>query len=272
MSCTLLEKLAAETRLRIYEYVLTFDTPVKHANKMRPFVEKLTGARGVSGPKQMQSTILKELTKAGSKFGVKAKAVQGSEPSDVDGSLQRIDTSILTTCKLVYNEAISVFYTSNTIHFEAQLCRRKDITHSRATDLSLATQMVIKIDQPLFLTHIRPDDFWDFALLMLPKTLAELAHRDNICSHRLSTTPHRRVANSAWHIVAQSNLLRRRWLDGRDLLWRRALRQIDHEIQACNAALEEPCREHSGWSGDYAQRCCKLALPEYTSWLDGFAE
>jgi hypothetical protein len=141
---------------------------------MRPFVGKLSGAGSGSGLKQVQSTILKELTKAGSKVGVKAKAAQGSEPSGVDGSLRRIDTSILTTCKLVYNEAISVFYTSNIILFEAQLCRRKDITHPRGTDLSLATRMVIKIDQPLFLTHIRPDDFWDFALLMIPKLLPNL--------------------------------------------------------------------------------------------------
>jgi hypothetical protein len=174
MSCTLLEKLAVETRLSIYEYVLTFDTPVKHVNKMRPFVGKLSGAGSGSGLKQVQSTIVKELTKAGSRFGVRAKAVQGSEPSDFDGSLRRIDTSILTTCKLVYKEAITVFYTSNIIRFEPQLCRREDITHPRGTDLSLATQMVIKIDQPLFLTHIRPHDFWDFALLMLPKLLPNL--------------------------------------------------------------------------------------------------
>jgi hypothetical protein len=43
MSCPLLEKLAPETRAIIYEYVLSFETLVKHATNLKPFLEKLTG-------------------------------------------------------------------------------------------------------------------------------------------------------------------------------------------------------------------------------------
>ena len=42
MSCPLLEKLAPETRSIIYEYVLSFETPVKHATNLQPFLQKLT--------------------------------------------------------------------------------------------------------------------------------------------------------------------------------------------------------------------------------------
>jgi hypothetical protein len=199
MSCTLLEKLAAETRVRIYEYVLAFDTPVKHANKMRPFVGKFTRAASGSGLKQMPF-ILKELAKAGSKFSVKGKAAQGSERSDVDGSLRRIDTSILTTCKLVYKEAIAVFYTSNTIHFEAQLYKRSMTLRPRQTDLSLATRVVITLDRSSVDTsaaRIRTSEVSEFATLMMPKLFPSL-HTGTVYIH----------SQSAAQFIAEFRVLR----------------------------------------------------------------
>lgn len=45
---SLLDKLAPEIRNVIYEYVLSFDTPLKHVTRMKPFVKKLTGAEATS--------------------------------------------------------------------------------------------------------------------------------------------------------------------------------------------------------------------------------
>jgi hypothetical protein len=123
MSCSLLEKLAPETRTLIYEYVLTFDAPLKHAYNMRPFLEK-------SG----KSTESNES---------KTEEVLSEEPSAASNYFNRVNTSILTTSKLVYNEAIPVFYKQNTITIDAAVCRPENITELRATDLSLATQVTL---------------------------------------------------------------------------------------------------------------------------------
>jgi hypothetical protein len=167
MPCTLLEKLAAETRVMIYEYVLTFDTPIKHVQKMQPFVEKLTGARSGSGPDQMQS-ILKKVAEAGSKL------IPKSEANDV---LRPVDTAILTTRKPVYTEAIAVFYTSNTIFLQAQLCSRRDNTFPHATDLSIATQVAARLKTPSWAFppgEIRFDKVMEFALHQMPRLFPAL--------------------------------------------------------------------------------------------------
>jgi hypothetical protein len=121
MSCPL-DKLAPETRTVIYEYVLSFDTPLKHVTKMQPFVKKLTGIEPKSG--------------SGS---------TGSETETIT-DLQRVNTSLLTASKLIYVEAIAVFYKHNTIHFDAQMCKFEDLDSPRATDLSLAKHVIVKID------------------------------------------------------------------------------------------------------------------------------
>lgn len=122
MSCPL-DKLAPETRTMIYEYVLSFDMPLKHATKMQPFVKKLTGSEVKSAPPHSTDSGIETIT----------------EP-------QRVNTSILTASKLIYVEAIAVFYKRNTIHVDAELCARENIVSPRATDLSLATHVVVKMD------------------------------------------------------------------------------------------------------------------------------
>lgn len=121
MACPL-DKLAPETRVLIYEYVLAFDSPLKHVKEMRPFVKKLTGVE----PK--------------SSFGP-----TGSEMKTTT-DMQLVNTSILTANKLIYTEAIAVFYKHNTIHFDAEFCASEDIVSPLATDLSLAKRIIVKMN------------------------------------------------------------------------------------------------------------------------------
>jgi hypothetical protein len=133
MSCDLLEKLAPETRTLIYEYVLTFNTPLKHVHKMRPFVEK-------SG----QNTESAESNKS------KTETSSSEEPSAANDSFNRVNTSLLTTCKLIYKEAIAVFYKLNKITFDTAICKPRNLLALYTSDLSLVTQVtvesVMKID------------------------------------------------------------------------------------------------------------------------------
>jgi hypothetical protein len=121
MSCPL-EKLAPEIRTVIYGYVLSFDTPLKHVNKMRPFVKKLTGVEPTS-----------------------YSCITGSE-NESTTNLQPVNTSILTANKLIYTEAIAVLYEHNTILFDAHMYTTKGISSPLASDLSLATHIIVKID------------------------------------------------------------------------------------------------------------------------------
>jgi len=126
MSCSLLEKLAPETRTLIYEYVLTFNAPLKHAHNMRPFLEK--SGQSIESIKATES---------------KTEAASSEEPSAASHYSNRVNTSILVTSKLIYNEAIPVFYKQNTITVDAAVCRPENITTLRATDLSLATKVAL---------------------------------------------------------------------------------------------------------------------------------
>jgi hypothetical protein len=121
MSC-LLDKLAPETRTIIYEYVLSFDTPLQHITKMQPFVEKLTGVEPATDSR-----------------------TTGSE-TETNTVLQRVNTSILAVSKLIYTEAIAVFYERNTILFDSHTCQFESLVSPHATDLSLARQITVKID------------------------------------------------------------------------------------------------------------------------------
>lgn len=118
----LLDKLAPETRNVIYEYALSFDTPLKHVTKMQPFVKRLTGVEPTSD------------------FRITGSGIETTT------DLRRVNTSILTTSKLIYTEAIAVFYERNTILFDDQMCTSKGIVSPLASDLSLATQVIVKID------------------------------------------------------------------------------------------------------------------------------
>jgi hypothetical protein len=123
MSCPLLEKLAPETRNLIYEYVLTFETELKHVQKMQPFIDKL--CRRTASDSDLLPT--------------------SAESSEVNDPVHRVDTSILTASKLIYNEAIVIFYENNDIRFESGNCKHDDIVSPLATDLSLATRVVMRI-------------------------------------------------------------------------------------------------------------------------------
>ena len=127
MSCTLLDKLAPETRTLIYEYALTFDTPLKHVHKMRPFLDK--PARSTESTESTESN---------------AEMASDEEPSPASEYLNRVNTSVLTASKLIYKEAITVFYRHNTITIDATVCKPENIAKLRATDLSLATRATVK--------------------------------------------------------------------------------------------------------------------------------
>ena len=122
MSCPLLEKLAPETRRLIYDYVLTYNKPLQHVQELRPFIKQST-----------QST----------DFG--AGEASSEDHTHTSDSIQRIDTSILTTSKLVFTEAIVAFYGSNIISVDAPICKPENVPVLRATDLALATQVVTRI-------------------------------------------------------------------------------------------------------------------------------
>jgi hypothetical protein len=124
MACPLLENLAPETRNLIYEYVLTFDTPLKHAQKMKPFINKL-----------YQNSDSEAETTSMSSVG----------PSHVEESLQRVDTALLSTSRLIFKEAILTFYENNTIYLDADDFEVAIVKSPQATDLSLATQVMMKI-------------------------------------------------------------------------------------------------------------------------------
>jgi hypothetical protein len=132
MYCPLLDKLAPETRALIYEYALSFDTPLKHVTKMQPFVEKLTGLDCETDP---------------SSTGSEVDAATKSTSDGANESLQCINTSLLTASKLIYTEAIATFYKQNTIHIDAQqICNSGKIISPPATDLSLAKHVVSKME------------------------------------------------------------------------------------------------------------------------------
>ena len=119
---SLFDTLVPETRTMVYGYVLTFETPLKHITEMRPFVKKLTGVERTS-----------EFRDTGSEI-------------ETAKDIRRVNTSILTANKLIYLEAIVVFYKHNMIHFDAQMFQFKDLVSPRATDLSLAKHVIVKID------------------------------------------------------------------------------------------------------------------------------
>lgn len=109
----------------IYEYVLSFGAPLQHATKMQPFVKKLSGVDS-----QPDSP------------GTGSEIETAADPRPVN-------TSILTASKLIYAEAIAVFYARNTIHFNAQMCTLESLVSPRATDLSLAKHIVVKMDDAI---------------------------------------------------------------------------------------------------------------------------
>lgn len=135
MSCSLLDKLAPETRTLIYEYVLTFDTPLKHVHKMRPFLEK-----------SLQSKELKKSNDANKSNKSTTETASTEEPSAASHSSNSVNTAILTTSRLIYQEAIAVFYKHNTITIDTAICGLEKIERLRRTDVALARQVITVSD------------------------------------------------------------------------------------------------------------------------------
>lgn len=129
MSCALLKKLAPETRTMIYEYALTFETPLKHVHKMRPFIEK--SGQNTESPESHNS---------------KTETSSSEESPAANDSFNRVNTSILTASKLIYQEAIAVFYKYNTITIDNAICKPENVERIRRTELALARQVITVSD------------------------------------------------------------------------------------------------------------------------------
>jgi len=149
MSCPLLNKLAPETRVLIYEYVLSFGMPVKHATNLKPFLHKLTGSKTnlkISDKHATRSkAFLEKFTESKSDPELESagaddesaeaekdnesdwESIEGEDDSDLQSTeaelqsspsteatsepepLRLVNTSILAASKLIYKEAIAVF-------------------------------------------------------------------------------------------------------------------------------------------------------------------
>jgi hypothetical protein len=132
MSCLFLDKLAPESRALIYEYVLSFDTPLKHVTHLQPFIKKLTTVAWEAGASSTNSEV---------------EAATSTTSDGANSPLQRVNTSLLTASKLIYTEAVATFYKHNTIHIGARkICNSGTIIWPRETDLSLAKQIVSKVE------------------------------------------------------------------------------------------------------------------------------
>lgn len=125
MACAFLDKLPSELRKQVYEYILDFDIPLRHATQLQPFVKRLTGVDGEL-PFDYEDQ----------QVGNSSLAWIPMEEADV------ANTDILSTNKLIYNEATKVFYDLNVISVDIELFKLA-ITSPTATDLSLAKRLVI---------------------------------------------------------------------------------------------------------------------------------
>lgn len=144
-SCPLLDKLAPKTRVLIYEYVLSSETPVKHVKKMQPFLRKLTGGKSTSGAESTDSEDEYEWEDVDLQIS-RAKPGPSTDATSKPEPFRPVNTAILTASKLIYTEAIAVFYKRNTISVDPHFCDLAALESPQATDLSLATHVITKID------------------------------------------------------------------------------------------------------------------------------
>ena len=187
----LLDKLAPETRTIIYEYVLSFDIPMKHATKMQPFVKKLTGVEPTSRS-QSAKPELRTITQ----------------------SSRSVNTSILTVSKLIYVESIAVFYARNTIHFDAQMCTFESLTSPHATDLSLATHVIARIDDSTdSRVHMRVGKGLEVSTLTIPAIFPNL----RTCNVYVSSDTDRNTLSTliaVYHTIRGSDMFAKIRFDG----------------------------------------------------------
>ena len=151
-------------------------TTVKHATNLQPFLHRLTAKSNkeihfkhtlnwrsflqeVTGAKSNSET-----ENTGAENESDWESIDGEDDSDTESTeaelesspgtkaagepepLSLVNTSILTASKLIYTEAIAVFYKSNIISIDAQFCPYEALESPKTTDLSLATQVVTKVD------------------------------------------------------------------------------------------------------------------------------
>lgn len=134
MAIAFFDNLPPELRNKIYEYALDFeDTPLRHATQLQPFMRKLTG------------------------FDYDLPFALSDQPSrgtslawttcDLPLPERMISTGIRSTSKLIYSEAIKVFYEQNVIIVDIDLLKLPKITSPAASDLSLATRIIISSNE-----------------------------------------------------------------------------------------------------------------------------
>jgi hypothetical protein len=222
MSC-LLEKLAPETRTMVYEYVLSFDKPLKHATKMQPFIEKLTG--------------------------VKPNSTSGSTGLETETAMEfrLVNTSLLTVNKLIYLEAVAVFYKHNSFYYDAEMCTFESLVSPCATDLSLAKQIFVKMDDAV---DPEVEDKFGEAVNLSLTTIPAIFPMMRTCSVNISadTGPHATCRdNSDRYLLqptpfgqAQQCSLRRRGLVQR-FDHRSTLAQNNHAIETGYRFLGQIC-------------------------------
>lgn len=64
----------------------------------------------------------------------------------------------MTVSKLIYTEAILVFYENNRISVDIRFCDYKALMSPLATDLSLATQIMTRIDLEHGCDAVKPNE------------------------------------------------------------------------------------------------------------------
>lgn len=168
MACLFLDNLPSEIRKQIYEYVLDFDdVPLRHATQLQPFVKKLTGPDGEL-PFQCKSPSL------------------AWDLCDLPFADPPVSVDILCTSKLIYTEAIKVFYDQNIISVDIELFKLANVTSPDApgSDLSLAKRLVVKFNKICDRHTVLSRGFNAIDLkTFLPRTQAIFPQVSNIAIH-----------------------------------------------------------------------------------------
>lgn len=116
---------------------------------MQPFFERITGAKVETDG---------EAT-AGPPTGVATKGESADTTCTDSDSAYCVNTSVLSVSKLIYAEAIQVFYENNVIQFNIpdSVSKLPDSVRLSETDLSLATRVTTKFDLDRMQINSWPD-------------------------------------------------------------------------------------------------------------------
>ena len=80
---------------------------------------------------------------------------EDTDESKISGKL--VDTAMLVANKVIYNEAVQVFYDMNTICIEPQLASLRNFSTLRTTDLSLANHAICRLQASGFTFSLKED-------------------------------------------------------------------------------------------------------------------